>query len=124
MEKVNDPKKIADRTRLTTQAVVKYLREFADNGLCEFKNEKYKLKKRFNALHIEPSSFMLDDRLSFAKPERYDLEEYEIDKKRLLKIPSLFGRVRVKDFEVIFKPVWKVTFESGAGLRVEKIDAL
>ena len=124
LEKVNDPKKIADRTRLTTQAVVKYLREFADNGLCEFKNEKYKLKKRFNALHIEPSSFMLDDRLSFAKPERYDLEEYEIDKKRLLKIPSLFGRVRVKDFEVIFKPVWKVTFESGAGLRVEKIDAL
>ena len=125
LSKTDDPKKIADRTKLTTQAVMKYLREFADSGLVDFKDKKYKQRKRFEDLRIDPSSFaVLDDKLSFTKPERYDLEEYEMDKKKLLKIPSLFGRVRVKDFEVIFKPVWRVTFESSAGLRVEKIDAI
>jgi hypothetical protein len=103
---------------------MKYLREFADSGLVDFKDGKYRARKKFDDLRIEPSSFVLDNRLSFAKPERYDLEEYEVDKKKLLKIPALFGQVRVKDFEMVFKPVWKVTFESSAGLRVEKIDAL
>jgi len=123
--KSDDPKKIADKTRLTAQAVMKYLREFADSGLVDFKDGKYRSRKRFDDLRVEPSSFAaLDDKLSFTKPEKYNLEEYEMDKKKLLKIPSLFGRVRVKDFEIIFKPVWKVTFESSAGLRIEKIDAI
>jgi hypothetical protein len=125
LSKTDDQKKIAERTGLSPQMVVKSLREFVDNGIAVSKDGKYKLKKKYDAVRIEPQSFVtLDDKLSFTKPDKYDVEEYEIDKKRLLRIPSLFGKARVKDFEIVFKPVWKVTFESNSGLRVEKMDAL
>ncbi len=125
LTKADSQQKIAERAGMSAQAVSKYLREFIDNSLATLKDGRYRLRKRFDALSIEPQSFVaLEEKLSFSKPEKYDLEEYEIDKKKLLSLPALFGRVKVKDFEMVFKPVWRVTFESSAGIRVEKIDAL
>jgi DNA-binding transcriptional ArsR family regulator len=124
LRRTDNAGKIADRTRMPLQTVTKSLRGLVDDGLVELKDSRYRLRRKLDVLGIEPQNLAIDDRLSFAKPDKYELEEYEIDKKKLLKIPSIFGNVKVRDFETVFKPVWKVTFESKTGLRVEKIDAL
>jgi intein/homing endonuclease/predicted transcriptional regulator len=123
--KNGDLAKITDKTNLPLHVASKYLNEMIDIGLVEKKDDKYRIRKKIGALAVDQQSFIaLDEKMSFTKPDRYELEEYEMDKKRLLRIPALFGKTRVKDFEVIFKPVWRATFESASGLRVEKIDAL
>ena len=124
LRRTDNAGKIADRTRIPLQTVTKSLRGLIDDGLVELKDSRYRLRRKLDVLGIEPQNLAIDDRLSFAKPDKYELEEYEIDKKKLLRIPSIFGNVKVRDFEMVFKPVWKVTFESRTGLRVEKIDAL
>ena len=51
-------------------------------------------------------------------------EEPYAKEKIIEKIPSLFGNVRIKKIETLWKPVWLATYKSQSGERIEKIDAI
>jgi DNA-binding Lrp family transcriptional regulator len=126
LKKANEPKKLMERTKLTPQAVAKYLKELVEAGLATEKDGKYRPAGKLDLPETldSPAFSGLEEKFPLSKAENPEVEEAMVDEKQVSRIPQLFGNCRVKSVETILKPVWKAAYKSAKGVRVEKIDAI
>lgn len=128
LKKTKDLKKISKITGFTPQAITRYLNDLVKMNLVK-KNEekkKYSLMKKLDIpkkLDVEKFA-RVDTLLEKVSPSNLGFEDLSVNEKVLKKIPTLFENCKVRKIEKFLKPVWKATYESKEGVRIQKFDAI
>lgn len=127
LKKTDDQKKIAKMSGLAPQAVGRHLNNFVKSGLVK-KDEKkrHKLAKKLDIPEEKRSDKFtrFGENVSVSKLTTSNFEEIGVNEKTIKKIPEIFWGCKAKSVETLFKPVWKVTYHSDSGIRIQKFDAI
>jgi DNA-binding Lrp family transcriptional regulator len=124
LEKPLDKKAIQKRTRLTAQAVSRYLHELVEDGILVEEGGRYRFAKGMSMPRLDKPHFAeVDKKITLGKPQTGHMAESEMDEKKIEKFIKLLGDVRIKKVEKILKPSWQAVYDSPSGMRVQKFDA-